>query len=89
MGMHAGVPAWAERYLLTTTLLHIVWCFVGMLWLASVHSSSVENHKDDLSRMAAQQESLHMKVHLLPILARTHMHCSAEPNAHGVSSLLI
>lgn len=59
----AGVPAWAARYLGVAVLLHILWGFLGMLWLAYVHMCSMERQLDDLCRMAAQQESLHMKVH--------------------------
>jgi hypothetical protein len=58
----AGVPEWAARYLGVAVLLHILWGFLGMLWLAYVHTCCVERQLDDLCRVAAQQESLHMKV---------------------------
>lgn len=61
-GHCAGVPAWAGRYLGVAVLLHILWGFLGMLWLACVHMCSMERQLDDLCRVAAQQESLHMKV---------------------------
>ncbi|CAL8466733.1 g6269 [Coccomyxa elongata] len=56
-----GVPAWAVRYLGVAVLLHILWGFLGMLWLACVHMCSMERQLDDLCRVAAQQECLHMK----------------------------
>ncbi|KAK9916442.1 hypothetical protein WJX75_002644 [Coccomyxa subellipsoidea] len=66
----AGVPEWAARYLGVVVLLHILWGFLGMLWLAYVHTCCVERQLDDLCRVAAQQESLHMKT-LCALLPRS------------------
>ncbi len=76
--MHAvaGVPGWADKYLGVAALLHALWAFLGMMWLATVHMLSVERQLEDLCRAAAQQESLHMKA---SPTSRFYKHCSAAP----------
>ena len=60
----AGVPAWAQAYLGVAALLQALWGFLGMLWLATVHTISVAQHREDISRAAALQDFMHMKAWL-------------------------
>ncbi len=55
------MPGWAQAYLGVAALLQALWGLTGMLWLSTVHTISVAQHRGDISRAAALQEFLHMK----------------------------
>jgi hypothetical protein len=56
------VPHWAEAYLGVACLLHMLWFFSALMWLAAVHLRTVHHRNDELSRAMAKQEALHVKV---------------------------
>ena len=57
-----GVPHWAEPYLGVACLLHMLWFFTALMWLAAVYLRTAHHRQDELSRAMAKQEALHAKV---------------------------
>ena len=43
-------------------LLHMLWFFSALMWLAAVHLRTAHHRHDELSRAMAKQEALHVKV---------------------------
>ena len=58
----AGVPGWAHTYLGVACLLHMLWVFNALMWLAAVHLWTVHHQQDELSRAMSKQEPLNVKV---------------------------
>lgn len=67
-----GVPHWAQPYLGVACLLHMLWFFTALMWLAAVYLRTSHHRHDELSRALAKQEAVHAKAclycHAIPIL---------------------
>lgn len=62
------MPDWAHAYLGVACLLHMLWFFTALIWLAAVHLRTVHQQQDELSRAMSKQEALHVKVGCLASL---------------------
>ena len=58
----SGVPHWAQPYLGVACLLHMLWFFTALMWLAAVYLRTNHHRQDELSRALAKQEAVHAKV---------------------------
>ena len=83
----AGVPGWAHAYLGVACLLHMLWFFTALMWLAAVHLRTVHHQQDELSRAMSKQEALHVKVGCLASLVQMtilwHDHCNTLSQLQG------
>ena len=56
-----GVPHWAQPYLGVACLLHMLWFFTALMWLAAVYLRTSHHRHDELSRALSKQEAVHAK----------------------------